>query len=168
MRLSDLTRVGPRHLARVLFPTPAPTPTLVQLLFLPSSSSTAHVTPHCVPEKRKAAGPLWLWVAYHAWGTEAARDAAHAHALQLVVLAGFGTLQPFSPWGVSRAHQFDHGRPAGQAPLALQTGRSKRPLAQEWVAPPSTPSLVPWPYHSIPETQSHPVPGTETSGRVWY
>lgn len=54
----------------------------------------------------------WL-PSYHAGGAEATGDTACAHALQVVVLAGFGTLKPFSPRVVSRTHQLDHGGPAG-------------------------------------------------------
>jgi hypothetical protein len=59
-------------------------------------------------------------VTHHAWGTEAARHTAQAHTLQVVVLARLSTLQPLSPWVVSRTHQLDHGWPAGKAPFALR------------------------------------------------
>lgn len=78
------------------------------------------------------------WVAHHARGAEAAGDAAHAHTLQVIVLAGFGTLQPFSPRVVSRTHKLDHGRPAGQAPFALEIEKSKRPSVMGDVALSST------------------------------
>lgn len=58
--------------------------------------------------------------AHHAWGTEAARHTAQAHALQVIVLARLRALQPLSPWVVSRTHQLDHGRPTGEAPFALR------------------------------------------------
>lgn len=64
-------------------------------------------------------------VAYHARGAEATGDTARTHALQVVVLAGFGTLEPFSPRVISGAHQLDHGGPAGQAPFALEVEESK-------------------------------------------
>lgn len=63
-------------------------------------------------------------VAHHAWRTEASRHTAHAHALQVVVLACLGTLQPLSPWVVGRTHKLDHGWPTGQAPFAW--GKKKR------------------------------------------
>lgn len=66
------------------------------------------------------------WVAYHARRAEAARHAACAHTLQVVVLAGLGTLEPFSPGVVRGTHQLDHGGPAAQTPLAWESGKPER------------------------------------------
>lgn len=60
---------------------------------------------------------------HHARGAEAAGHAARAHTFQVIVLAGLGAFEPFGPRVVSRAHQFDHGGSAGQAPLALESGK---------------------------------------------
>ena len=60
---------------------------------------------------------------HHARGAEAAGHAARAHAFQVIVLAGLGAFEPFGPRVVSRAHQLDHGGPAGQAPFALESGK---------------------------------------------
>lgn len=104
---------------------PAPAPITTATWFPPWFNSCVFLS---LPTgKWTAANPSQQWVAHHARGTEAARDAAHVHALQVVVLAGFGTLQPFSSRVVSWTHQLDHGGPAGQAPFTLEIGKSKRP-----------------------------------------
>lgn len=94
-------------------PSPPP-PHHHPCLALDSSSLWLHSQTRSSPAgKWKAASPLQLWVAHHAWGTETPGDTAHAHALQVIVLAGFGALEPFSPRVVSRTHQLDHGGPTG-------------------------------------------------------
>ena len=106
-------------------PSAAPVPSLCSSCFFlslppqPTSLSPARGNP-------AGRHPPAAWVAYHARGTEAAGHAAHAHALQVVVLAGFGALQPFSPRVVSRTHQLDHGGPTGQASFTLESGKPKR------------------------------------------
>lgn len=46
-----------------------------------------------------------------------------ADALQVIILASLGTLQPFGSWVVSRTDKFFHGESACQAPFYFKKNK---------------------------------------------
>lgn len=120
-----------------------------------------------VPQPPRSPLPTREWIgrcsfthaeAHHAWRTEAARHTAHAHALQVVVLACLGTLQPLGPWVVGRTHQLDHGWPTGQAPFAWR--KEKEVVSKDMAGHPSALSCGLQVPSLTRETQSSPLSKT--------